>query len=253
VRDFLPLLGDRLAEATDAVASTPAARPERRHRCRRLSATLAGLLGSVAAIAGSALLLTGTSDAQLAVLDTPTVDARAIVAHLGAAGRALALSRALAFRTPSGAGYVTQSYGHDRICVLLPDATPMGDAWSSHCATTALAERDGLVAWLAGDRATDPAATTTVAYVLPTGTRGVQLGGRPLRGESGVVVATVDHDAELVARSGGRTIRRLVSGPFDTSRLTYTCPDGHAVDIRLADAGGRPGDVGHPVDPRRVC
>lgn len=258
MRDFLDDLDGRLTamaqepEAAHATASRPRRRAGRVRRALLGGGTIG--IGAVAAILGT----TGTSLAELPILGTPTTDATAIRRQVQAAREAgVDFSKAHAFGTPGGPGYVLVTPERDTVCIALPDQDTPGDYGSSCGTPLAEVERDGLAAELIGDRGDDPDATSVFAFVLPEDAEDVRLasGGREREAtvESGVVVAEITAETEVRWAVDGRGARKVFEGPFAASTsVLHSCPDGSTVRLPESTPPAPRADGAPPAPPTRA-
>lgn len=254
MRDFLDGLDERLAAiAVDPPEPAPAAVTRKARRLRRaiVGALTAGV-GTVIAI----FAMTGTSLADLPILSTGTTDATAIRRQVPAVQRAgVDFSKAHAFGTPGGPGYVLATPKQDTVCIVIPDPRAPGDYGSSCGTPLAAVEADGLAAELVGDRGIDPNATSIFAFVLPDDADDVRLrsGGRTRDAEveAGVAVGEITEQTDVLWTVDGKSASKRFEGPFQgTGGGLATCPDGRTVP--LPDVGAeRPATPGVPPDSSR--
>lgn len=234
MQDFLDDLDRRLADLAE-----PAREP---HRGRRR----AGLLGGVTAVlaaAAAAFTMTGTSIADLPILDTETRDAASLATTARSAAEAgVDFSQAHVFRTPAGPGYALVNEATQTMCLVIPDPLAPGSVGQACDSPISKVERRGMFAEVVGDRDTDPDATSLVAFVLPEDAEDVRLriGGRAVQPtiESGVVVAELPREATLSWTVDGRRAERRLEGPFQkTTAVGFQCPDGRQVTAPVPPTG----------------
>ena len=227
MQDFLADLDEQLAVVASS-APTPRGRPA---RVRRRLPLAAG--GAAAVIAGAgALLMAGTSTADLPIFSTPTTDATALRGQApGAARLGVDFSAAHVFRTPAGPGYVVTGTTSDALCMVVPDPHAPGDFGTACARSLGEVERRGLRAEFPGDRAIDPDAMAVSAFLLPDGAKDVRLtvSGRTTAPKihSGVVVTEVPTEGKLHWTVGGRPQSQVLEGPFQAGgSIALHCPDG---------------------------
>lgn len=253
MRDFL----DQLDGQLQAVAAEQQAARTVPARRRRRPALLAGATASLAAL-GTVFALSGTSLADLPILATPTQDASRISGAAPAARKAgVDFSQAHAFDTTAGPGYVFLTPPRDVLCLTVPDPSEPGQ-YGGTCGAVERVERDGLELELAGDRGNDPAATSTVGFVLPEGARDVRLreaGGSTSRPtvQAGVLTAEIAAEATVLWEVAGQQRSKRFAGPFAASSgVIVTCPDGR--DVIVAVQGTTPvTSSGARERRRRAC
>lgn len=232
MKDFLDQLDDRL-QALAVLETTPADTTRPKKARRRRGAWLGAITATLAAGA-AAFTMTGTSLADLPILDTPTTDASGIRQAVPAvADRGVDFSKAHSFGTPGGPGYVLVTPETDTVCIVVPDAEAPGTYGSSCGTPLERVEREGLFVEMVGDQGQNPDATNLVAFVMPDGAEDVRLRteGRTTEPElqSGVLVEELRKEGVLSWTVDGKPFRRLVEGPFPAGGgVTYSCPDGRA-------------------------
>jgi hypothetical protein len=242
VKDFLDQLDERLSLIAHDLATdeqTPAGAT--RKRSRKRPAFLGGLTAALAA-AAALVAMTGTSMADLAILTTPTTDASELRPALSAADDAgVDFTKAHAFGTAGGPGYVLASPKLDALCIAVPDPGTPGDYGQTCAGPLASVERDGLSTLLLGQGV---GATNTVAFVLPDGAKDVRLrvGGESTRPpiESGVLVAVLREAAVVSWTVDGRPAHKAFRGPSAQTGIAFACPDGRAVTAPLRADGSAP-------------
>ncbi|MBJ7472227.1 MAG: hypothetical protein JHD16_13055 [Solirubrobacteraceae bacterium] len=228
MRDFLDDLEQRLAVMAEQHPELRASEPPQ--RSRRRPAILGAIAALLAAIA-AALTMTGTSLADLPILDTPTRDASGIKERVPDVARAgVDFSQAHAFETPGGPGYVLVNKDRQVLCVVVPDPDAPGD-YGNSCSPIAKVERAGMLTEMVGDLGTDPDATSLATFVLPEDAKAVRLqtGDRTTEPtvQDGVVVLDITEESTLSWTVDGRPGRLLLEGPFpETTSITFECPDG---------------------------
>ncbi len=257
MKDFLDQLDSQLqAMATLEAEHAPASPAPRKTHRRRRPAVLAGVTATLATLA-TVFAMSGTSMADLPILNTPTTDATALRdAAPGARKAGVDFSKAHTFPTPQGRGYVFLTPARDVLCLSVPQGAEHGGA----CAPPARVEREGLSYELVGDLNDDPNASSMVVFILPEGASQVRLAGEdgPARAadvNSGVVAISIRARTRLLWQRAGRTESRAFEGPFPAGgTLGFTCPDGRKVSTPLEGATlpGRAGRI-RPEIRERLC
>lgn len=261
MRDFLDQLDERLqamaVEEAEHAAPAPAPKTAAiRSRNRRRPAFLAGATASLAAL-GTVFAMSGTSLADLPILETPTTDATKVRAVAPGARKAgVDFTKAHAFPTPGGPGYVFLTPQEDMLCLSVPD----DGRYPGACAPPATVERSGLAFEIVGDLAVDPAATSMFAFILPDGASRAQLtvaGGTPRSAtiHAGVVTEQLTTSAKLTWVRAGRSESRTFDGPFQPGGTTsFTCRDGRSVSTP-SEGSTVPGPTGRikPSIVKRLC
>ena len=253
MQDFLDELETRLR--AEAIAQAPQVAPARR---RRGPLALGGLSATLAAVA-AAFALTSTSTADLAILTTPTTDASGIRDQTPRLVReGVDFSEAHTFGTPFGPGYALVNDAKQTICLTIPSGDPEADR-AGTCGRIADVERRGLMVSISGDTASDPDATSLSAFLLPDDAEEVTLTvrGRATRPKvtAGVVVVDLRENGVLRWTDEGRPGRTELFGPFRTTSMTFTCPDGRAAEslpVSPANPGPRTRDEMRAAR-RRAC
>lgn len=242
MRDFFDDLEQRLAVMAEQHPELQPSAPQR--RSRRRPAILGAIAALLAAIA-AAFAMTGTSLADLPILDTPTRDASELKDQVPGPARAgVDFTKAHAFETPGGPGYVLVNKERQVLCLVVPDAESPGD-YGSACSPIAKVERKGMLTEMVGDLGTDPKATSLATFILPEGAEDVRLrtGKRTSepRIQDGVVVLDIKEESTLQWTVDGRPGRLLLEGPFPaTSSLMIECRDGTMVTTDELPPPGTP-------------
>lgn len=243
MQDFLDDLERRLTTlaAGDAPAPTPARAPR---NFRRRRPAFLGALTALLAAGAAAFTMTGTSLADLPILDTDTQDASEIESEADAARAAgVDFSKAHVFGTPGGPGYALVNPRTDTMCLVVPDPDAAG-TFGQSCEPIADVERRGMSAELSGDTDRDPSATSLVVFVLPEDAEDavVTIRGRRATSviKSGIVVFQTPARAVLSWTVDGVRAERAFAAPFRSTGAGYVCPDGRQVTGRPAPAGLTP-------------
>lgn len=266
MKDFQSELDARLrALAADpsvyeepAAEKAPKTRGTRRFRRPAILGSLTAGLGVVAAT----LAMNGTSFADLPILSTPTTDAaEAARGNTAAAEAGVDFSKAHAFGTPQGPGYVLLTPERDTICISIPDSSNPGGYGSQCKPSIASVERAGLSIEFVGSLDRDPDATSLFAFVLPDGAKDVRIrtsDGRTRAAsvEAGVVADEIQDSLTVTWTVDGRPGRRTFAGPFPVTRTAqFSCPDGRIVEADPADLpkGTGPKGLLDPAIIRKAC
>ncbi len=243
MRDFLDHLDRKLATLAIGTSGETIAAPPHQQQARRRP-FLAGSAVAVVATCTGVFAMTGTSTAGLPILSTPTTDATAIRDTEPTARKAsVDFSKAHAFQTPAGPGYVLVDPSDDALCLAVPDPNGPGD-YGTECVTRRRdVERDGLMAAFPGDRAVDPQATALTVFLLPEGAEEIRLtvDGKTSNPAvaSGIAVMQLPTEGTLQWVVDGQPAKRTLEGPFPaTGGLVVECPDGRRE--RIADPAPRP-------------
>lgn len=230
MQDFLDDLERRLSQA--AIQDAPAAKPARspRNLRRRRPAILGGLTAALAA-AAAAFTMTGTSLADLPILQTDTQDASEVArAAPEAAEAGMDFSKAHPFATPGGPGYALTDEARRSLCVAVPDPAAPG-TYGVTCSPLEAAERQGQYVSVADPGTATRAPSIVNVFVLPEDAENVVLesAGRQTEPtiESGVVVARLTDAGRLTWSVDGRDGELALLAPLRPATASVvTCSDG---------------------------
>lgn len=257
MRDFLDDLEQRLAVMAEQHPELLPSQPER--RSRRRPAILGAIAALLAAIA-AAFTMTGTSLADLPILDTPTRDVSELKDRVPGPTRAgVDFTKAHAFETPGGPGYALVNKERQVICLVVPDAESAGE-YGNACSPIATVERKGMLTEMVGDLGTNPEAISLATFVLPEGAEDVRLrtGKRTTepRIQDGVVVLQIKKESTLLWAVDGRPGRLLLEGPFpETTSIVFQCSDGTMVTTDEIPPPGTPEETNRAMKrlTKKLC
>lgn len=244
MQDFLDDLERRLSQVAeqDAPAPKPARSP--RNFRRRRPAILGGLTAALAASV-AAFTMTGTSLADLPILQTDTENASQVARAAPQAAKAgVDFSKAHPFGTPGGPGYALVNEQAKSLCIAVPDPDIPASYGVSCEPSLAAVKRRGMSVALTRPATPSRPASVISVVVLPEDADDVSVESAGRRStpriESGVVVVELDAAGRVTWSVDGRPgAVELVAPMRDSGVALVTCPDGSRRTIENPPARGQ--------------